>query len=176
MIQTLDEMHARRLPLDGQALARTDFDDTYDTDRTVVADLADANLITSIVAASAGDPDGLIHKVVIDVDLPITAIESSTPGHFHLFIDCAMSWPNVPRATGSADDGRHRRARVPRRRAASRTHRGPAAVGPQGRARPATGGRLHSRCRLPDPPGRQRAAQLRSPLVDRRPQDQKTRV
>ena len=91
MIPTLDELRERRLPLDGQALARTDFNDSYDTDRTVVADLEQANLITSMVAGTDGTASDL-HKVVLDVDLPVTVIESSTPGHFHVFIDKAMDW------------------------------------------------------------------------------------
>lgn len=87
MIPTLDELRQRRPPLAGQVLARTDFNDSYDTDRTVVADLAEANLITSMVVGSEG-----MHKVVIDVDLPVSLIASSTPGHFHLLIDKEMSW------------------------------------------------------------------------------------
>ena len=86
-IPTLDTLRGQRPPLDGLTLARTDFNDTYDTDRTVVADLAEANLITSQVAGSD------LHKVVLDVDLPCGLIASSTPGHFHLFIDKAMTWP-----------------------------------------------------------------------------------
>lgn len=91
-VPTLDELRGRRLPLDGMALARTDFDDSYDTDRTVVVDLDQANLITSMVAGPEGTA-GNLHKLVLDVDLPVKVIESSTPGHFHLFIDHAMTWP-----------------------------------------------------------------------------------
>lgn len=32
------------------------------------------------------------HAPVIDIDLPIRAIPSSTPGHYHLYIDKKMSW------------------------------------------------------------------------------------
>jgi len=32
------------------------------------------------------------HKVVLDIDLPAQLIESSTPGHFHLYIDHEMTW------------------------------------------------------------------------------------
>ena len=87
MIPTLTEIGERRPPMAGQVLARTDFDDSYDTDRTITADLAAANLITSMVAG----PEDL-HKVVIDVDLPVQVVASSTPGHFHLYIDKAMEW------------------------------------------------------------------------------------
>jgi hypothetical protein len=98
IVPTLAEVRERRLPLDGQALARTDFESTaYDgNDHEGVTDVERANLITSIV-----DTGGLshlggtfaTHKVVIDVDLPVSLIASSTPGHFHLFIDKAMDWP-----------------------------------------------------------------------------------
>lgn len=40
----------------------------------------DANLISSLTA------DGL-HMPAIDIDLPCRLVESTTPGHFHLFID-----------------------------------------------------------------------------------------
>lgn len=32
------------------------------------------------------------HKPVLDIDMPVKAIPSSTPGHFHLYIDKEMSW------------------------------------------------------------------------------------
>lgn len=32
------------------------------------------------------------HKPVIDIDFPVRLIESSTPGHFHLYIDVEMTW------------------------------------------------------------------------------------
>ena len=100
-VPTLDELRERRPPLDGQALARTDFNSTgpgYDNDHLMVgADVEHANLITSIVGTGPGSLCHLggqfaQHKVVVDVDLPVKVIESSTPGHFHLFIDKAMDW------------------------------------------------------------------------------------
>lgn len=97
MIPTLDELHERRLPLDGQALARADFRSTdYDgNDHEGVTDIERANLITSIVDAGGLSHLGAQfaqHKVVIDVDLPVSVIASTTPGHFHLYIDKAMDW------------------------------------------------------------------------------------
>jgi hypothetical protein len=97
LVPTLAEARERRVPLAGQALARAEFDSTsYDgNDHEGVTDIEHANLITSIV--DTGVPSRLggrlaQHKVVIDVDLPVKVIESSTPGHFHLFIDHAMEW------------------------------------------------------------------------------------
>jgi len=34
------------------------------------------------------------HKPVLDIDMPVKAIPSSTEGHFHLYIDKEMSWDN----------------------------------------------------------------------------------
>lgn len=82
----------RRLPLDGQVLASTDFSDSYDTDRTIVTDLEQANLITSMIAEPDGSA-GNLHKVVLDIDHPVKVVESSTPGHFHLFINVEIEWP-----------------------------------------------------------------------------------
>lgn len=44
--------------------------------------MEDGNIITSLIA------DKLTHhKVIIDLDLPAKLIPSSTPGHFHLYVD-----------------------------------------------------------------------------------------
>lgn len=50
-------------------------------------DIEAATVITSEVAGKPGT-----HKVVLDIDLPAQLIPSSTPGHFHLYIDKEMSW------------------------------------------------------------------------------------
>jgi hypothetical protein len=97
LVPTLAEVHERRVPLAGQALARAEFDSTsYDgNDHEGVTDIEHANLITSIVEAGGLSRLGgefTQHKVVIDVDLPVIVLPSSTPGHHHLFIDKAMDW------------------------------------------------------------------------------------
>lgn len=46
----------------------------------------DADLITSKVESSA------LHAPVIDIDYPIMVIPSSTPGHYHLYIEKAILW------------------------------------------------------------------------------------
>lgn len=52
-----------------------------------------ANLISSVLADGYhSDGDGLMHAPVIDVDFPIAVVPSSTPGHFHLYIDKPMFW------------------------------------------------------------------------------------
>lgn len=51
-------------------------------------DLDQATTITSKIEGALG----LMHKVVLDIDLPCRLIESSTPGHYHLYIDTPVPW------------------------------------------------------------------------------------
>lgn len=52
-----------------------------------------ANLVSSEVGyPNLPGMEGKFHKPVLDFDLPIRAIPSTTEGHFHLYIDRAMSW------------------------------------------------------------------------------------
>lgn len=77
-------------PMPGQRLAVVDFDESgqYEGEtRRFTADVAEANVITSMT-----DYDYSRHRPVLDIDLPVTLIESSTPGHYHLLIDKPMSW------------------------------------------------------------------------------------
>lgn len=34
----------------------------------------------------------LLHAPTLDIDVPCYLVESTTPGHYHLYIDKAMSW------------------------------------------------------------------------------------
>jgi hypothetical protein len=77
---------SHELPLEGQALAVADLEAAYDPDRAITTDTAEGNVITSLVAGTNR------HKPVLDLDLPAKLLPSSTPGHFHLFIDKEMSW------------------------------------------------------------------------------------
>lgn len=73
-------------------------------DRFFVEDIEDAHVITSRVAgqrpprdaAGLNDPtvneQEMLHKVVVDIDMPARLVPSSTPGHFHLYIDHEMTW------------------------------------------------------------------------------------
>lgn len=45
----------------------------------------EANLVSS-------ELENLHHLPVIDCDFPIQAVPSSTPGHYHLYIDKELSW------------------------------------------------------------------------------------
>lgn len=55
--------------------------------RQFTHEIDDAMLITSMIR------DSNMHKVAIDVDLPISVVPSSTPGHGHLYIDKELTWP-----------------------------------------------------------------------------------
>jgi len=94
----------RSLPLDSQMLAYVDFSEEPPTGEytrpSETADLNQANLITSRVAGQPESPSdsflellgGPRHKVVLDIDLPVTVLPSTTPGHHHLFIDHEVAW------------------------------------------------------------------------------------
>lgn len=47
---------------------------------------ADANVITSEIQHSD------LHAPVLDMDIPCALVPSSTPGHFHLYIEKPMTW------------------------------------------------------------------------------------
>lgn len=65
-------------------------------DREPVEALNDAHVTSSWVkrtfALQPEDPKMGAHILAIDVDLPTTLVESSTPGHYHLYIDHEMPW------------------------------------------------------------------------------------
>lgn len=66
--------------------AVTDYsDDSADETREKVAQIRDANLVSSELANGQ-------HAPALDIDLPCQLIESTTPGHFHLYIDKPMDW------------------------------------------------------------------------------------
>lgn len=93
-----------RSPMPGQVYAFVDFnaeppkDDEGNPKQYVMPDIVapidEANLITSAVAGSEYTPPFTneevryrTHKLIIDLDVPAKLIPSSTPGHFHLYID-----------------------------------------------------------------------------------------
>jgi hypothetical protein len=78
-------------PLPGQVLRSSPLDG-YDAEEQKVADLASANIISSEVEGKPG-----VHKPVLDIDLGVKVIPSSTEGHFHLLIDKEMSWDDYQR-------------------------------------------------------------------------------
>jgi hypothetical protein len=50
-----------------------------------------ANLVSSFEIDKFGAPTGM-HLPAIDIDLPVRVVESSTPGHHHLYIDKPVTW------------------------------------------------------------------------------------
>lgn len=71
----------------------------------ILAPLYDSNIVGSEVdhgpfTDNGDDWDERIHtrhKPVLDIDLPIWARESTTPGHWHLIIDKEMTWEQYAR-------------------------------------------------------------------------------
>lgn len=63
-------------------LDRSEYDPTGDQ-REEVTDLAEANVISSLIPASVPPR----HHPVLDLDVPAHLVPSSTPGHSHLYID-----------------------------------------------------------------------------------------
>lgn len=78
-------------PLPGQVLRDSPLAG-YDAEEQKVVDLAHANIITSEVDGKPG-----VHKPVLDIDLGVKVVPSSTEGHFHLMIDKEMSWDDYQR-------------------------------------------------------------------------------
>lgn len=88
-------------PFPGQVLRDVNFGDPswYEENvgesRPVVYTAEAATVVTSEVIRGGGDRPleaGKMHKPVLDIDLPVKVLDSSTAGHHHLFIDKEMSW------------------------------------------------------------------------------------
>jgi hypothetical protein len=50
-----------------------------------VTNRADAHLVSSMVEPG-------VHMPVLDIDFPAQLVPTSTPGHFHLYLDIDMDW------------------------------------------------------------------------------------
>lgn len=74
-------------------------------DRRVTEDLYEAQAVSSqaagldgcrewrpLEAGGSAYPEGGWHYPVLDLDLPVYVVPSSTPGHSHLYIDHLMTW------------------------------------------------------------------------------------
>lgn len=105
-----------RLPLKGQRLGWVDFLRNHSSDSEqqdvggVVLDapIEEANIMTSLIDVdtiggrelaparrTTGRESIDMHRPVIDIDHGVRVVESSTPGHNHLFIDVMMPWEDV---------------------------------------------------------------------------------
>jgi hypothetical protein len=61
-------------------------EEVHNTARSFTDDISEATVITSRGA------DSEQHKVIIDLDLPASLVPSTTPGHFHLYVDHELDW------------------------------------------------------------------------------------
>ena len=59
--------------------------------RVQVSTLEEANLVGS---KAEHQFSAEMHWPVIDIDVPIAAVPSKTEGHYHLYIEKAISWPH----------------------------------------------------------------------------------
>lgn len=73
----------------GITYGSSDGDFSNQSEGTVTSDLYLADIITSRIG------EGSFHKVLLDIDSPSFLIESSTPGHYHLYIDQAVEWDKL---------------------------------------------------------------------------------
>jgi len=67
--------------------------------------IQDANSVSSRRINAIGQKTGK-HMVVLDIDMEAALVPSSTPGHYHLFIDTQLDWEtykNVLRALVDAE-------------------------------------------------------------------------
>jgi hypothetical protein len=67
-------------------------DDEYDTAHVPSEDIAEAHIILSAEQGKTG-----MHRPVLDIDFPAALIPSSTPGHFHLYLDKLIPEPDYMR-------------------------------------------------------------------------------
>lgn len=84
-------------PFPGNVLLRVDrMDDYEDETRTPVTNPDDANVVSSVVASGLdfGFATTERHRPVLDIDFPCAVVPSTTPGHFHLYLDKELSWPD----------------------------------------------------------------------------------
>jgi hypothetical protein len=59
-------------------------EDVYDGEHVPVDDIESAHIILS-------KNDDAFHRPVLDIDFPAALIPSSTPGHFHLYLDKTLT-------------------------------------------------------------------------------------
>lgn len=65
---------------------------TSSQDDALEKDRKPAPIENSHVISSELEKDSGYHKPVIDIDVPIRVFPSTTPGHFHLYIDYNVQW------------------------------------------------------------------------------------
>jgi hypothetical protein len=71
--------------------------DDYSGDDAVTTSEQEANVVTSQLAGqqlNELDTNAGLHAPVLDIDFGAQLVPSSTPGHFHLYFEKAMTWGN----------------------------------------------------------------------------------
>jgi hypothetical protein len=84
-------------PFEGQALATADFSDDYSGSIGLTEAIEEANVVVSLIEGYRPGARFAQHKPVLDIDLPVQVLPSSTPGHSHLFIDKELTWEQYTR-------------------------------------------------------------------------------
>lgn len=74
-----------------------DYDDDSMVKPPVVAVADGANVVSSLLTNG-------MHAPAIDLDVPVILLPSSTPGHFHLYIDHELDWADYQRLLGVLHD------------------------------------------------------------------------
>lgn len=88
-------MGKKKPPVEGltyQTIGTMHADYDADEERFFTDDINEAHVITSRTKKSTN-----LHKVVLDIDMPVKVVPSSTPGHGHLFIDKDLTWEQYDR-------------------------------------------------------------------------------
>lgn len=94
-------MTEKALPFPGQMMLKNVEFESYApiplTD--ITSDSEEAVVVTSVIGAPDGSytegDTGDRHKLIIDVDFPVYALPSSTPGHSHLYIDKEITFEDL---------------------------------------------------------------------------------
>lgn len=91
-------------PINGTVLGKVEGlddpvgEDDYEGERRYVelgTSVEDSNIITSreVEATDAEIENGdTYHRIVLDIDVPVKVVPSSTEGHSHLYIDVPIHW------------------------------------------------------------------------------------
>lgn len=88
------------LPIQGTILGKVEGlddpvgHDEYEGERRPVelnTPVEDSNIITSRMAEDLTE-GSMWHRIVLDIDVPVKVVPSSTEGHSHLYIDIAVLW------------------------------------------------------------------------------------
>lgn len=94
-------MTEKVLPFPGQMMLKNvEFDSYAPIPKTdITTDPEEAVVVTSVVGTPEGSyTEGNVgdrHKLIIDVDFPVYAVPSSTPGHSHLYIDKEITFDGL---------------------------------------------------------------------------------